>query len=97
MKFSTQSVVASERRRVGGRLILSTVKVSSSRGEINRSTCFYADEDYALYLHHLEELLRKFRCAVHAYALMTNHVYLLLTPARKDGPLMKHLGQRYVQ
>lgn len=65
----------------------------------NRSACFYADEDYALYLHHLEELCRKFRCAVHAYVLMTNHVHLLLTPARKDGPslLMKHLGQRYVQ
>jgi len=65
----------------------------------NRSACFYADEDYALYLHHLEELSRKFRCAVHAYVLMTNHVHLLLTPACKDGPslLMKHLGQRYVQ
>jgi len=65
----------------------------------NRSACFYADEDYVLYLHHLEELSHKFRCAVHAYVLMTNHVHLLLTPARKDGPslLMKHLGQRYVQ
>lgn len=65
----------------------------------NRSACFYADEDYALYLHHLGELARKFRCAVHAYVLMTNHVHLLLTPALADGPslLMKHLGQRYVQ
>ena len=24
----------------------------------NRSACFYADEDYVLYLHHLEELSR---------------------------------------
>jgi len=65
----------------------------------NRTACFFADEDYALYLHHLKELSRKFRCAVHAYVLMTNHVHLLLTPAREDGPslLMKHLGQRYVQ
>jgi len=65
----------------------------------NRSACFYEDEDYALYLHHLEALSRKLRCAVHAYVLMTNHVHLLLTPARKDGRslLMKHLGQRYVQ
>ena len=65
----------------------------------NRTACFFADEDYALYLHHLEELSRKFRCAIHAYVLMTNHVHLLLTPARKDGPslLMKHLSQRYVQ
>lgn len=65
----------------------------------NRTACFFADEDYSLYLHHLKELSREFRCAVHAYVLMTNHVHLLLTPARKDGPslLMKHLGQRYVQ
>lgn len=53
----------------------------------------------SLYLHHLEELSHKCRCAVHVYVLMTNHVHLLLTPLRKDGPslLMKHLGQRYVQ
>ena len=61
----------------------------------NRSACFYADEDYALYLHHLGEMAREFHCAVHAYVLMTNHVHLLLTPALPDGPslLMKHLGQ----
>jgi putative transposase len=65
----------------------------------NRTPCFYADEDYTLYLHHLGELARKFRCAVHAYVLMTNHVHLLLTAALADDPslLMKHLGQRYVQ
>jgi putative transposase len=65
----------------------------------NRTACFYADKDYALYLHHLGEMAREFQCAVHAYVLMTNHVHLLLTPALPDGPslLMKHLGQRYVQ
>jgi putative transposase len=38
-------------------------------------------------------------CAIHAYCLMTNHVHLLLTPARAEslGGLMKALGQRYVQ
>ncbi len=65
----------------------------------NRAPCFYADEDYGLYLHHLAQLALKFECAVHAYVLMTNHVHLLLTAAKEDGPslLMKHLGQRYVQ
>lgn len=65
----------------------------------NRTACFYADEDYELYLHHLKELADKFSCAVHAYVLMTNHVHLLLTPTHQDSPslLMKHLGQRYVQ
>ena len=65
----------------------------------NRSPCFYADEDFGLYLHHLGQLAARFECAVHAYVLMTNHVHLLTTPARPDGAslLMKHLGQRYVQ
>lgn len=65
----------------------------------NRSACFYADEDYRLYLRYLEELSAKFSCVVHAYVLMTNHVHLLLTPQSEDSAalLMKHLGQRYVQ
>lgn len=65
----------------------------------NRSVCFHAEEDYQLYLHYLEEFAAKFGCAIHAYALMTNHVHLLLTPQRLDSAslLMKHLGQRYVQ
>ena len=65
----------------------------------NRTACFFAGEDYVLYLHLLGEMAREFHCAIHAYVLMTNHVHLLLTPALPDGPslLMKHLGQRYVQ
>lgn len=65
----------------------------------NRSVCFYADEDYRRYLDTLYEMAIKFKCAIHAYVLMTNHVHLLLTPEREDSAalLMKHLGQRYVQ
>ena len=65
----------------------------------NRAVCFHAEEDYRRYLDELTELSARFGCAVHAYALMTNHVHLLLTPAKADsaGLLMKHLGQRYVQ
>ena len=65
----------------------------------NRSVCFFAEEDYRFYLHHLEEFALRFGCALHAYVLMTNHVHLLLTPEREDSAalLMKHLGQRYVQ
>jgi putative transposase len=65
----------------------------------NRSACFYADEDYSRYLLHLKEMSERYRCAVHAYVLMTNHVHLLLTPECEDSAslLMKHLGQRYVQ
>ena len=65
----------------------------------NRSVCFHAEDDYQFYLHCLQAFADKFGCAIHAYVLMTNHVHLLLTPARADsaGLLMKHLGQRYVQ
>lgn len=65
----------------------------------NRQACFYAEADYQFFLQHLSELARRFRCEVHAYVLMTNHVHLLLTPSLVRGPslLMKLLGQRYVQ
>lgn len=65
----------------------------------NRSACFFAEEDYALYLFHLERLAARFDCAVHTWCLMTNHVHLLMTPGSEAscGLLMKHLGQRYVQ
>lgn len=66
---------------------------------INREPCFFTDEDCHCYLHWLEESARACGCAVHAYALMTNHVHLLLTPAESGAParLMQSLGRRYVQ
>ena len=65
----------------------------------NRAVCFHAETDYRRYLDDLAEQSRRFGCTIHAYVLMTNHVHLLLTPAKADsaGLMMKHLGQRYVQ
>jgi len=65
----------------------------------NRSACFYDNCDYQYYLDTLAEQAAKYRCSIHAWCLMTNHVHLLLTPAARDSAalLMKHLGQRYVQ
>ena len=65
----------------------------------NRSACFYYNKDYIYYLNVRAEQAEKYDCLVHAWCLMTNHVHLLLTPARNDSAalLMKHLGQRYVQ
>ena len=65
----------------------------------NRSACFGSDEDCRLYLDLLAEISAKVGVAVHAYALMTNHVHLLGTPQDAEGAsqLMKRLGQRYVQ
>jgi len=66
---------------------------------INREPCFFAEEDYHCYLHWLQKSAADWNCAVHAYVLMTNHVHLLITAERPDGParLMQSLGRRYVQ
>ena len=65
----------------------------------NRQACFFADDDYQIYLGWLKEYAEKSGCAIHSYVLMTNHVHLLLTPntSTSVGELMKRLGQRYVQ
>lgn len=64
----------------------------------NRQPCFFAEEDYHAYLYWLGEALRKEQCALHAYALMTNHVHLLLTPKKAEAVprLIIALGRRYV-
>jgi putative transposase len=81
------------------RIIIPGVPLHLIQRGNNRQPCFYADEDYQFYLDWLQEYSRDTGCAIHAYALMTNHVHLLLTPADADsaGALMKRLGQRYVQ
>jgi len=66
---------------------------------INRSSCFFEEQDYLRYLHYLGRFAARFPCSVHAYCLMTNHVHLLITPHAADAcaQLMKNLGQHYVQ
>ena len=65
----------------------------------NRQPCFFGEEDYQAYLYWLGEALKKEQCALHAYALMTNHVHLLVTPDRTESipRLIIALGRRYVQ
>ncbi len=65
----------------------------------NREPCFFAEQDYFTYLHWLAEALKQEACALHAYALMTNHVHLLITPKRAESvpKLIIALGRRYVQ
>lgn len=65
----------------------------------NREPCFFGEEDYLAYLHWLGEALKKEDCALHAYALMTNHVHLLVTPRKATSipKLIIALGRRYVQ
>ena len=65
----------------------------------NRAASFFGEDDYHCYLHWLKEGADKYGCAIHAYALMTNHVHLLISPSRTDGitRLMQSLGRRYAQ
>jgi len=81
------------------RIALSGVPLHVIQRGNNRQACFFADEDYRHYLDQLRLCAQRTGCAVHAYALMTNHVHLLLTPREADaaGRMMKLLGQRYVQ
>ena len=65
----------------------------------DRHPCFFADADYLRYRAELRELALREGCAIHAYALMTNHVHLLVTPlaAGAVARLMQSLGRRYVR
>ena len=82
-----------------GRLAASGIAWHIIQRGNNRSACFFSQDDFQFYLDTLREQADVWQCAIHAYVLMTNHVHLLLTPSRADGPslMMKHLGQRYVQ
>ncbi len=64
----------------------------------NREVVFHDDEDRLQYLTALREATRLHGVRVHAYALMDNHVHLLVTP-QTEGSLaraMQTLGRRYV-
>jgi putative transposase len=59
---------------------------------------FRDSEDYAAYLNWLREGARKFRVAIHAYALLPEHIALLATPSDEQGlsRLMQWVSRYYV-
>jgi putative transposase len=65
----------------------------------NRCPIFIADEDYTRFRQELMEACRRYRCLVHAYVFMTNHVHLVMTPERQDSiaKVFQSVGRRYVQ
>jgi putative transposase len=65
----------------------------------NRETLFFSDADRRIYLDWLREAAKQFGSAVHAFALMPNHVHLLMTPQNIDSlaKTMQSLGRRYAQ
>lgn len=64
----------------------------------NRQAIVVDDADRQAYLDDLREATRLHRVQVHAYALMNDHVHLLVTPAQAEGlaRAMQTLGRRYV-
>ncbi len=64
----------------------------------DRQICFAAKEDYRRYLQEASEASSKYDCAIHAYALMTDYVHLLATPAttRATARMMHPVGRRYL-
>lgn len=81
------------------RLTLPNVPLHLIQRGNNRQICFVADEDFRFYLTWLRDYAGNTGCRIHAYALMTNHVHLLVSAERGEAPgeMMKALGQRYVQ
>jgi putative transposase len=65
----------------------------------NHAPCFFAEGDRYDYLDWLCDAAEHHGVAIHAYALMANHVHLLATPARSHGvsAMMQTLGRRYVR
>lgn len=65
----------------------------------NRAACFFGDVDRRFYLKCLADAASRRGCAVHAYALMTNHVHLLVTPAAAGAvsAMLQDVGRRYVR
>ena len=51
----------------------------------NRSICFFDAADYAFYCQKLKEAAERNNVRAHAFALMTNHVHLLVTPLGSRG------------
>ncbi len=64
----------------------------------DRIDTFRCAEDFARYHMHLCEVSVSLGCTIHAYALMTNHIHLLLTPTSRGSAsdLMRRVGCRYV-
>ena len=77
--------------------IADVAQLITQRGN-NKQNVFFSEQDYLYYLDVLNETAIKNKCQIHAFALMSNHIYILATPTTLDGisQLMKGIGQRYV-
>lgn len=81
------------------RVIVAGVALHITQRGVDRGLTFLEDEDYAYYRWALRQAALECECAVHAYALMPNHVHVLVTPMDDDGiaRMMRSIGARYVR
>ena len=65
----------------------------------NRQACFFAEQDYTVYLDKLKDPATKHNVSILAFVLMTNHVHLLMTATSTDdvSQVMQNLGRYYVR
>jgi putative transposase len=65
---------------------------------VNRSAVFVRPTDHAFFRDRLAAALERYRCQLHAYVLMTNHVHLLVTPSGPSSiaQLIQSVSRRYV-
>ena len=64
----------------------------------SRDPVFFESTDYLFYLEKLREALLKYDVSLHSYALMTNHIHLLMTAKDTTGisQVMQYVGRLYV-
>ncbi|MDB5772025.1 MAG: transposase [Burkholderia sp.] len=64
----------------------------------DRQQIFRDAADHAIFLNWLREASRQFKVAIHAYALMPDHLHLLATPSDESGlgRMMQWIGRHYV-
>ena len=65
----------------------------------NRDLTFHDAHDFASFRELLLQASVRTGCSIHAYALMSNHIHLLLTPPNSTAPsrLMQHACSQYVR
>jgi len=81
------------------RCVLPGVPYHVTQRGVDRRETFSVEEDRQTYLHLLRDNLTEAGVRVWAWCLMTNHVHLVLVPAREDSlsVLLRRVHGRYAQ
>jgi putative transposase len=81
------------------RLIAPGLPIHLTQRGHNRDRTFLDEHDFACYRELLIHTSRRHGCEIHAYALMSNHIHLLLTPSEAGSVagLMRSMGSRFVR